>query len=217
MDKFPLGCFHFFWEWIFRFFLQISSNEKWMMTSSGESYCTFLFWWVQNGNRPCFTRRFLTMLYGSIMTVLFYSVSERFWKFIDMLSSKPPEDKYNAVYFILLLHGIGVLMPWNMFITIAPSVSLNSNMYFKTIISLSVFSLQKIGRGFKQNSYCYCSCWLNCEFRDFYFWIQSIVWNRERKVCMLFFDTAFLITDVFASVISYACNRVLVTNDLNIK
>ncbi|KAL3982253.1 nucleoside Transporter family protein [Acanthocheilonema viteae] len=34
---------------------------------------------------------------------------------------KPPEDKYNAVYFILLLHGIGVLMPWNMFITIAPS------------------------------------------------------------------------------------------------
>uniref|UniRef100_A0A0R3RXW0 Equilibrative nucleoside transporter 1 n=1 Tax=Elaeophora elaphi TaxID=1147741 RepID=A0A0R3RXW0_9BILA len=41
-------------------------------------------------------------------------------KSIDMLLDKPPEDKYNAVYFILLLHGIGVLMPWNMFITIAP-------------------------------------------------------------------------------------------------
>ncbi|CAG9539575.1 unnamed protein product [Cercopithifilaria johnstoni] len=38
-----------------------------------------------------------------------------------MLSDKPPEDKYNAVYFAVLLHGIGVLMPWNMFITIAPS------------------------------------------------------------------------------------------------
>ncbi|EFO20541.2 hypothetical protein LOAG_07950 [Loa loa] len=38
-----------------------------------------------------------------------------------MVLDKSPEDKYSAVYFILLLHGIGVLMPWNMFITIAPS------------------------------------------------------------------------------------------------
>ncbi|EJW77368.1 nucleoside transporter, partial [Wuchereria bancrofti] len=38
-----------------------------------------------------------------------------------MILDKPPKDKYKAVYFILLLHGIGVLMPWNMFITIAPS------------------------------------------------------------------------------------------------
>uniref|UniRef100_A0A1I7Z3X4 Equilibrative nucleoside transporter 1 n=1 Tax=Steinernema glaseri TaxID=37863 RepID=A0A1I7Z3X4_9BILA len=30
-----------------------------------------------------------------------------------------PKDVYNAVYFIMLLHGIGCLMPWNMFITIA--------------------------------------------------------------------------------------------------
>lgn len=33
-----------------------------------------------------------------------------------------PADKYNMVYMTFLLHGIGVLMPWNMFIT-AESVS----------------------------------------------------------------------------------------------
>ncbi|KAK6033154.1 nucleoside transporter [Ostertagia ostertagi] len=32
----------------------------------------------------------------------------------------PPKDKCFLVYFIAMLHGIGVLMPWNMFITIAP-------------------------------------------------------------------------------------------------
>lgn len=29
----------------------------------------------------------------------------------------PPKDKYKLVFFILMLHGIGTLMPWNMFIT----------------------------------------------------------------------------------------------------
>lgn len=38
-----------------------------------------------------------------------------------MLREKPPKDPWNLVYLIMLLHGIGVLMPWNMFITIAPS------------------------------------------------------------------------------------------------
>ncbi|KAK5966429.1 Equilibrative Nucleoside Transporter [Trichostrongylus colubriformis] len=32
----------------------------------------------------------------------------------------PPKDKFLLVYFIAMLHGVGVLMPWNMFITIAP-------------------------------------------------------------------------------------------------
>ncbi|CAJ0954306.1 unnamed protein product, partial [Mesorhabditis belari] len=32
-----------------------------------------------------------------------------------------PSDKWNLVYWIVLLHGIGTLMPWNMFINIAPS------------------------------------------------------------------------------------------------
>ncbi|CAG2119628.1 unnamed protein product, partial [Medioppia subpectinata] len=27
-----------------------------------------------------------------------------------------PKDRYNVVLFILVLHGIGTLMPWNMFI-----------------------------------------------------------------------------------------------------
>ncbi|EPB76718.1 hypothetical protein ANCCEY_04154 [Ancylostoma ceylanicum] len=31
-----------------------------------------------------------------------------------------PKDRFLLVYFIAMLHGIGVLMPWNMFITIAP-------------------------------------------------------------------------------------------------
>ena len=38
------------------------------------------------------------------------------------LQLNAPKDKYNLVYLIFMLHGIGVLMPWNMFIT-ADSVS----------------------------------------------------------------------------------------------
>jgi len=33
------------------------------------------------------------------------------------LEDTGPIDKWNIVYFILILHGIGTLMPWNMFIT----------------------------------------------------------------------------------------------------
>lgn len=28
----------------------------------------------------------------------------------------PPRDRYNLVFLILILHGIGTLIPWNMFI-----------------------------------------------------------------------------------------------------
>lgn len=34
-----------------------------------------------------------------------------------------PEDKGNLVFYIILLHGIGTLMPWNMLITISYDVS----------------------------------------------------------------------------------------------
>lgn len=34
-----------------------------------------------------------------------------------VLEMNPPKDWLHIVYFILLLHGIGTLMPWNMFIT----------------------------------------------------------------------------------------------------
>ncbi|VDN59074.1 unnamed protein product [Dracunculus medinensis] len=34
---------------------------------------------------------------------------------------KEPKDNYNIVYLIIMLHGIGILIPWNTFITIAPS------------------------------------------------------------------------------------------------
>lgn len=33
------------------------------------------------------------------------------------LQLNTPPDKYNLVYITFLIHGIGVLMPWNMFIT----------------------------------------------------------------------------------------------------
>lgn len=33
------------------------------------------------------------------------------------LQLNTPPDRYNLVYFTFLIHGIGVLMPWNMFIT----------------------------------------------------------------------------------------------------
>lgn len=32
---------------------------------------------------------------------------------------EPPSDRYKMIFFILLLHGIGTLTPWNMFITAA--------------------------------------------------------------------------------------------------
>lgn len=32
------------------------------------------------------------------------------------LEISPPYDRLNIIYFILLLHGVGTLMPWNMFI-----------------------------------------------------------------------------------------------------
>lgn len=34
-----------------------------------------------------------------------------------------PVDQGNLVFFIILLHGIGTLMPWNMLITISYDVS----------------------------------------------------------------------------------------------
>jgi hypothetical protein len=39
------------------------------------------------------------------------------------LEEEAPPDYYNLVYLILLLHGIGVLLPWNTFLTIAYDVS----------------------------------------------------------------------------------------------
>uniref|UniRef100_A0A0M3HS24 Equilibrative nucleoside transporter 1 n=1 Tax=Ascaris lumbricoides TaxID=6252 RepID=A0A0M3HS24_ASCLU len=42
-----------------------------------------------------------------------------------MLTERPPPDKYHLVYLIMLLHGVGTLMPWNMFITIAPAYFVN--------------------------------------------------------------------------------------------
>ena len=36
---------------------------------------------------------------------------------------KIPADKLNVVLLVMMMHGIGTLIAWNSFITIAPSVS----------------------------------------------------------------------------------------------
>ncbi|VDM99830.1 unnamed protein product, partial [Onchocerca ochengi] len=38
-----------------------------------------------------------------------------------MLSTSEPIDRYHAVYLIILLNGFGILITWNMWITIAPA------------------------------------------------------------------------------------------------
>lgn len=43
------------------------------------------------------------------------------------MSLTPPKDKFKLVFLIFLLHGLGTLMPWNMFIT-AKSVSEAKNL-----------------------------------------------------------------------------------------
>ncbi|XP_021968310.1 equilibrative nucleoside transporter 3 isoform X2 [Folsomia candida] len=35
----------------------------------------------------------------------------------DLYERTPPTDRFNIVYLILIIHGVGTLMPWNMFIT----------------------------------------------------------------------------------------------------
>ena len=44
---------------------------------------------------------------------------------------EPPPDKYSLVYLIIFLHGIGTLMPWNMFITIADTYYVHFKMLEK--------------------------------------------------------------------------------------
>lgn len=29
----------------------------------------------------------------------------------------PPSDRFNLIFWTMVLHGVGTLMPWNMFIT----------------------------------------------------------------------------------------------------
>uniref|UniRef100_A0A0K0EIW1 Equilibrative nucleoside transporter 1 n=1 Tax=Strongyloides stercoralis TaxID=6248 RepID=A0A0K0EIW1_STRER len=65
----------------------------------------------------------------------------------DYGMKQAPPDKWNAVYWIMLLHGVGVLMPWNMFITIAPSYFVDYKLTqhdgdknIKTMYALSFFS-----------------------------------------------------------------------------
>ncbi|VDO21191.1 unnamed protein product [Haemonchus placei] len=43
---------------------------------------------------------------------------------------EPPHDKCWIVWLIIMLHGIGVLIPWNMFITIAPQLLFSAMTWF---------------------------------------------------------------------------------------
>jgi equilibrative nucleoside transporter 1/2/3 len=40
------------------------------------------------------------------------------------METNPPKDRLNLIFLVLVLHGIGTLMPWNMFIN-AKAVSKN--------------------------------------------------------------------------------------------
>ncbi|CAK9298767.1 unnamed protein product [Gordionus sp. m RMFG-2023] len=51
-----------------------------------------------------------------------HASEERKYQFDPSPSEEEPKDRRNLVYIIMLLHGIGVLIPWNMFI--------NANSYF---------------------------------------------------------------------------------------
>ncbi|KJH41214.1 nucleoside transporter, partial [Dictyocaulus viviparus] len=69
--------------------------------------------------------------------------------FIQNIPNKnAPKDVGNIVYLIIMLHGVGTLMPWNMFITIAPNVSYSiwrfSNFYFFTFINIPL----RLGKDF---------------------------------------------------------------------
>lgn len=32
------------------------------------------------------------------------------------METDPPNDRFNLIFMVLVLHGVGTLMPWNMFI-----------------------------------------------------------------------------------------------------
>lgn len=48
-----------------------------------------------------------------------------------------PLDRYHIVYFIFILHGIGTLMPWNMFIN-ANDVSIYAILTHMLYITLKI-------------------------------------------------------------------------------
>ena len=35
---------------------------------------------------------------------------------VEVLERNKPKDRFNLVYMIMFIHGVGILMPWNMFI-----------------------------------------------------------------------------------------------------
>lgn len=53
---------------------------------------------------------------------------------------KPPKDRYFFVYLTFLLHGIGILLPWNVFLTISYDVNLIKIFYnFFIFFFFSIF------------------------------------------------------------------------------
>lgn len=61
------------------------------------------------------------------------------------LQLNAPSDRYNLVYLTFLLHGIGVLMPWNMFIT-AKSVMSFCILSFYLLVSFSILQIINLVR-----------------------------------------------------------------------
>ena len=55
------------------------------------------------------------------------------------MSIKPPIDKWKIVFFIFILHGLGTLMPWNIFITAKGVCIIFSNLFNWSYIYLANF------------------------------------------------------------------------------
>lgn len=51
----------------------------------------------------------------------------------------PPHDRFKLIFFILVLHGIGTLTPWNMFITAKP-VSTSSSLSMNCVVIVQYYS-----------------------------------------------------------------------------
>lgn len=60
------------------------------------------------------------------------------------LELNTPRDKYNLVYLTFLLHGIGVLTPWNMFITADKVQKFNFVFFFINFLFFQYFTEHKL-------------------------------------------------------------------------
>jgi len=72
------------------------------------------------------------------------------------LEMNPPVDRLNLIYLTLILHGIGTLMPWNMFVT-AKELKRGDWVYMLT----EYFANYKLGKEYTDTPLPYATYFLN--------------------------------------------------------